>query len=46
MLIKFFLLIVYFFFFDWLKVDEVRDMILEGGVDCVFFYKKGFYVVG
>lgn len=47
MLTKFSLLIVHFFFFpDWLKADEVRDMILEGGADCVLLHKKGLYVAG
>lgn len=35
-----------FFFPDWLKADEVRDMILEGGADCVLLHKKGLYVAG
>nr|XP_034327595.1 cilia- and flagella-associated protein 43 isoform X6 [Crassostrea gigas] len=26
--------------------DEVRDMILEGGADCVLLHKKGLYVAG
>lgn len=46
MLTKFSLLIVHFFFPDWLKADEVRDMILEGGADCVLLHKKGLYVAG
>lgn len=36
----------FFFFPDWLKADEVRDMILEGGADCVLLHKKGLYVAG
>lgn len=48
MLTKFSLLMVQFSFYfpDGFKADEVRDMILEGGADCVLLHKKGLYVAG